>query len=128
MNPNQAFQNNPNLPGLVIHQQTAGEQPAVFPVGLDQQRPAVLLHPVSDHQNQWLDYNTGQQEDHGSHQNEFSLFFKDDWKVSPSFTANLGIRYEYYGVPWEGQGLTAVPVGGGLTRCLEFPAEASTPG
>ncbi len=60
-----------------------------------------------------MDYNDRQRKITDSHQNEFSLFFKDDWKVSPSFTANLGIRYDYFGVPWEGQGLTAVPIGGG---------------
>ena len=68
-----------------------------------------------DHHNQWLDYNST--DDHRKisepRQKEFSVFFKDDWKVSPSLTLNLGIRYDYYGVPYEGHGLTAVPVGGG---------------
>ncbi len=47
------------------------------------------------------------------HQNEFSWYFKDDWKVTPSFTLNLGVRYELYLPPTEGQGKMITPVGGG---------------
>jgi hypothetical protein len=39
-------------------------------------------------------------------QNEFGFFFKDDWKVSRSLTLNLGVRWDYFGVPWERNGLT----------------------
>jgi len=47
-------------------------------------------------------------------QNEFSMFIKDDWKIRPSLTLNLGLRYEYYGVPYEDNGLTGAVVGGGM--------------
>jgi len=32
-------------------------------------------------------------------QNEFSWFVKDDWKVSPGLTLNLGVRYDLFRVP-----------------------------
>ena len=40
-------------------------------------------------------------------QNEFGVFFKDDWKVSNTLTLNLGVRWDYYGPPWERNGLNA---------------------
>src|SRR5262249_43670636 len=46
------------------------------------------------------------------HQNEWGAFFKDDWKIRPDLTLNLGIRYDWYGVPWEKNGMHALPVGG----------------
>ncbi len=47
------------------------------------------------------------------HQNEYSGYFKDDFKLTPSLTLNLGIRYELYAHPYEGQGKMLAPVGGG---------------
>jgi hypothetical protein len=47
------------------------------------------------------------------HQNEWSWYFKDDFKVTPSLTLNLGVRWEMYQHPTEGQGKMVVPVGGG---------------
>ena len=46
-------------------------------------------------------------------QNEASVFFKDDWKVRKSLTLNLGLRWAYFAVPWESDGLMPLPVGGG---------------
>ncbi|HYL37523.1 MAG TPA: TonB-dependent receptor [Bryobacteraceae bacterium] len=45
-------------------------------------------------------------------QNEYGGFFKDDFKVTPSFTLNVGVRYDWYGVPYEREGRGLAPVGG----------------
>jgi len=47
------------------------------------------------------------------HQNEIGSFFKDDWKISNKLTLNLGVRWDYYGPPYEKNGLSATLAGGG---------------
>jgi len=47
-------------------------------------------------------------------QNQFNFFVKDDWKLSDSLTLNLGVRYEWYGVPFLANGMTPGLKGGNL--------------
>jgi hypothetical protein len=62
---------------------------------------------------EFTDYRKSVQRIRQLNQNEMSVFFKDDWKIKQDLTLNLGLRWDYYGVPWVSNGLTAVPVGGG---------------
>ena len=43
-------------------------------------------------------------------QSDFSAFFKDEWKVSPDVTLNLGVRWDWYGVGYDNNGLTTAPI------------------
>ncbi|PYS53959.1 MAG: hypothetical protein DMG13_10575, partial [Acidobacteria bacterium] len=59
-------------------------------------------------------------------QREVSAFFKDDWKFRPDLTLNLGVHWEYYGQPFEQNGLDARIAGNdesALTRvtCTSSP-------
>lgn len=48
---------------------------------------------------QWQKLGTSRVRTHKFH--EYGYFFQDDWKVRPNLTVNLGVRWEFFGVPYE---------------------------
>ena len=56
-------------------------------------------------QTNWSSYVDGDLFYRTHHSNAWSAFLKDNWKVSRSFTVNLGLRYDWYGTPYEDHGL-----------------------
>lgn len=34
----------------------------------------------------------------------YEAYVQDNWKITPRLTLNLGVRYEYYGQPWDARG------------------------
>lgn len=47
-----------------------------------------------------------------NHANAWSGYVKDNWKVNSNFTVNLGLRYDFFGAPYQDQGLAGRPTGG----------------
>jgi hypothetical protein len=48
---------------------------------------------------------------HWNFQSEMSAYFKDNWKFRNDLTLNLGVHWEWYGQPYEHDGLAARVVG-----------------
>ena len=66
------------------------------------------FYAVDANNPRWNSITTGELERTADLRNrEFAFFFKDDWKVNNNLTLNLGVRYEFYGAPWEAQGWAA---------------------
>ncbi len=109
LNPVTAFASAANFPGLTPTTQTTAGQLLAFMAGSvasASQRYFITSPTQLDH---WTSYLEQQRRVMEPHENEMSVFFKDNWKLRPSFTLNAGVRWQYYGVPYEGQGLTIRP-------------------
>jgi hypothetical protein len=108
---------NTNMPGLQ-GTSTTGNNYAMrsllaFLTGSLRQVNQLYYVGSADRLDKFDDYQVSTQRTREIKQNEFSVFFKDDWKVNRDLTLNLGVRWDYYGVPWVANGLTASPLGGG---------------
>jgi hypothetical protein len=44
--------------------------------------------------------------------NAWSMYAKDNWKVTSNLTVNAGLRFDWFGVPYMQQGLAGRPLGG----------------
>jgi hypothetical protein len=53
----------------------------------------------------WSDYTKNLFFYREHHANQWAGFFKDNWKLSKNLTLNLGVRYDFYGTPYESHGL-----------------------
>ena len=111
------------LPGLVstaptgqLSAQAQGRNLLYFLTGsINSATQLYWIDSATDVQNgTWEDYNTLGRKFRDQVLNEASFFVKDDWKILPSLTLNLGVRWEYYGVPYIGSGFTTTTPDHGL--------------
>ena len=108
------------LPGLITTANTGAQDQArnllyFFNGSINQGSQLYWIDNASDVQNgKWETYNTLERKYRDQVTNEADFFVKDDWKISKSLTLNLGLRWEYYGVPFIASGFTTAAPGLGL--------------
>jgi hypothetical protein len=112
LNPVTAFASTTNFTGLTPTTQTTAQQLLAFMAGSVASAAQEYYIKSPTQLNSWTSYLDQPRRVMIPHENEVSVFFKDNWKIRPSFTLNAGVRWQYYAVPYEGQGLTIRPTGG----------------
>ena len=63
-------------------------------------------------QTNWTNYTNDFLFYRNNHSNMWAGFAKDSWKVTRDLTVNLGLRYDWYGAPYQTTGLGGKTVGG----------------
>jgi len=63
-------------------------------------------------QQEFSDYRDGTLFWRNFHQNDWAMFIKDTWNVTPNLTLNFGLRWDVYGTPYDANGLALAPRGG----------------
>jgi len=108
------------LPGLITTAGTGAQDQArnllyFFNGSINQGSQLYWIDNASDVQaGKWENYKTLEKKYRDQVTNEADFFTKDDWKISKSLTLNLGMRWEYYGVPFIASGFTTAAPGLGL--------------
>jgi len=103
------------LPGLTTADQNRARDLLYFLAGsVNEARMMYWIDSPDDvADGRWEDYLSQRKILRDIHSNEFAAFVKDDWKVLPSLTLNLGVRYEWYGSPYISTGFTSAIAGQG---------------
>jgi hypothetical protein len=83
---------------------------------------ALLGEVYGQSQTQYFDKNQARSSNdlRGFRQREWAGFVQDTWKILPNLTATYGLRYEYYGVPFE--------VNNNLSNLFADPSATLVPG
>ena len=107
------------LPGLIAGTGSAQDQARnllyLLNGSINQGSQLYWIDDSGDVQNgKWENYLTLERKYRDQVTNEAAFFVKDDWKISKSLTLNLGLRWEYYGVPYIASGFTTAAPGLGL--------------
>ena len=108
------------LPGLITTATTGAQDQArsllyFFNGSVNQGSQLYWIDDAGDVENgKWETYKTLERKYRDQVTNEAAFFIKDDWKFSKSLTLNLGLRWEYYGVPFIASGFTTAAPGMGL--------------
>jgi hypothetical protein len=107
------------LPGLIATGGGAQDQARnllyLLHGSINQGSQLYWIDDSSDVENgKWETYQTLERKYRDQVTNEVAAFVKDDWKISQSLTLNLGVRWEYYGVPYIASGFTTAAPGLGL--------------
>ena len=75
---------------------------------------------IEDSQSQFFNKSAARQSSDNKNfkQHEFDWYGQDTWKIRSNFTLNVGLRYQYNGVPYE--------TGGNLSNLLQDPSTFAT--
>lgn len=106
---------NPAMAGILNGNATNARTLANFLAGSINNMTALYFLTSPNDTSKWSDFRDSELLTTKLVQREFDAFVKDDYKLTKDLTLNLGVRWDYYGVPYVASGLTVAAIGGGAS-------------